>query len=59
MLVAVVSSLDALVYFDAGLAIALESFRTGAVVRAARVATDAVADVALGQTFRAFVDVYK
>ena len=53
------SSLDALVDFDAGLAIALESFRTGAVVRAARVATDAVADVALGQTFRAFVDVYK
>ena len=57
LLVAIVSSLDAFIDFDAGLAVALESFRTGAFVRAARVAADAVADVALGQTFCAFVDV--
>jgi len=57
LLVAIVSSLDAFVDFDAGLAVALESFWTGAFVRAASVAADAVADIALGQTFCAFVDV--
>lgn len=57
LFVTIVSSFNALVDFNACLAVALESFWTRALVRASRVAANAVSNIAFGQAFCALVNI--